>query len=129
MQADDVNFFASGSNNMHHITWLTSIINLLKSYFASIKAKILIYPYFITLQILSKYSLIHMFWILLYNLIYLITTYIFVAYSRNHIILNTYLNRFSAPDRSISSLLISMFNFDLFDCNFPRHVAARGSEP
>ena len=41
----------------------------------------------------------------------------------------TYLNRFSAPLLSMSSLFISIFNLERFDCNFPRHVAARGSEP
>merc|ERR550519_2485419 len=39
------------------------------------------------------------------------------------------LNRFSAPDLSISSLLISMFSFERLFWSFPRHVAARGSEP
>ena len=42
---------------------------------------------------------------------------------------DTHLKRFSAPDLSINSLLISRFSFDLFDCSFPLHVAARGSEP
>ena len=42
---------------------------------------------------------------------------------------STYLKRFSAPDLSISSLLISMFSFDLFDWSFPLHVAALGSDP
>lgn len=39
------------------------------------------------------------------------------------------LNRFSAPARSRSSLLISWFNLHRRLCNLPRHVAARGSEP
>ena len=47
----------------------------------------------------------------------------------NEMSARTYLNKFSAPERSISSLLISMFSFDRFDWSFPRHVAARGSEP
>ena len=41
----------------------------------------------------------------------------------------THLNRFSAPDLSISSLLISMFSFERLFWSLPRHVAARGSEP
>ena len=41
----------------------------------------------------------------------------------------TYLNRFSAPALSISSLLMSMLSLDLLDCSLPRHVAARGSDP
>ena len=41
----------------------------------------------------------------------------------------TYLKRFSAPDLSISSLLICMLSLDLWVCSLPRHVAARGSEP
>ena len=41
----------------------------------------------------------------------------------------SYLNRFSAPDLSMSSLLICMLSFDLLVCSLPRQVAARGSEP
>ena len=41
----------------------------------------------------------------------------------------SYLNRFSAPDLSMSSLLICMFSFDLLVCSLPRQVAARGSDP
>ena len=41
----------------------------------------------------------------------------------------TYLKRFSAPDLSMSSLLICMLSLDLWVCSLPRHVAARGSEP
>ena len=33
----------------------------------------------------------------------------------NEMSARTYLNKFSAPERSISSLLISMFSFDRFD--------------
>ena len=41
----------------------------------------------------------------------------------------TYLNKFSAPARSISSLLISMLSLLRLDWSLPRHVAALGSEP
>lgn len=40
-----------------------------------------------------------------------------------------YLNRFSAPARSLSSLLISWLSLDRLFCSFPRHVATRGSDP
>ena len=43
--------------------------------------------------------------------------------------LKTHLNRFSAPARNISSLLISMLSLERLLCNLPRHVAALGSEP
>ena len=43
--------------------------------------------------------------------------------------LKTYLKRFSAPDLSMSSLLICMLSLDLWVWSLPRHVAALGSEP